>query len=265
MIVLLISEQMELLKSLTVLMLERCVAAVIKQAGTRMYTMLTSIAKLPKKNARAPKNKNSVLPLCAVAFSGFVLLLLTLCFVPPIRDQFFSTNLWPWALPSDVTEQQLNKLQSLSQPGDVIVETNMHSWQWVSLCLVFTGSTWVHASLVDANGNLLTVSGKVEELPISVYFKWRSTRIALVRPAYTDQQHVWRALAYGSSKLGTPYDPSFKDPNASCTGIVAESLRQGGIDVPSRAILGRKIYAANSFLGLPGARLIWTSDGKSPR
>lgn len=208
------------------------------------------------------RNKRT-LRVCAAISGGFLLLLVALCFVPEVRDPFFSNSLWPWALPSDITQQQLNALQSLARPGDVIVETNMHYWQWVCLSVVFTGSPWVHASMVDANGELLTVAGKVEELPISIYLKWHSTRLALVRPSYTGQQQVFRALAYGHSKLGLPYDPYFDNPNASCTGIVADSLRHVGIDVPSTTFLGRKIYAAKSFLSLPGARLIWTSDGIS--
>jgi len=216
---------------------------------------------LQDRDLRARNGKSKTLFLCTATFGGFVLVLAVLCFVPQVRDQFFTMNLWPWSLPSEVTQRQLKTMQSLARPGDVILETNMHYWQWVSLSEVFTGSSWVHSSLVDANGELLTVAGKVQELPISIYLKWRSTRIALVRPSYAGQQQIRRALAYGRSELGIPYDPSFYNANASCTGLVAESLKHAGIDVPSTTILGRKIYAARSFFCLPGARLIWTSDG----
>jgi len=211
-------------------------------------------------NDRAIVAMKRVPLICGIIFSGFLLLLLTLCFFPPVRDSFFSMSLWPWPLPTDITQQQINTLQSLSRPGDVIVETNMHDWQWVGLSFIFTGSSWVHASLVDENGKLLTVASRVEELPISIYRKWHSTRVVLVRPTYSGQKQLRRALAYGHSELGIPYDPYFENPNASCTGIVAESLEHAGISVPSTTILGRKIYAARTFLCLPGIKIIWTSD-----
>ena len=94
-------------------------------------------------------------------------------------------------------------MRKLSEPGDVIVETNMHYWQWVGLSFVTTGSTWVHSSLVEDKTKLLTVSKQVKELPFEIYLTWHSTRLALVRPDYRTQVQPREAIAYGRTKVGT--------------------------------------------------------------
>lgn len=190
------------------------------------------------------------------------LLLAIVLFVPPIRDKFFYTNLWPWPLADDITQKDIDAMASLAKPGDVIVETNMHYWQWVTLSAVNTGSSWVHTSLVDDNGKMITVDKAVNELPFSKYLDWHSTRMTLVRPLYKSDAQIKRAIEYGRSKIGTAYDPAFKNPNASCTGIVGESLRNAGLEVKQRDTFGTRIYGASSFVDMPGAKVIWTSDNR---
>jgi hypothetical protein len=186
-----------------------------------------------------------------------VVFLICILFVAPIRNRFFATGLWPWPLPHEITREQMNKVAALAEPGDVIVESNMHFPQWVALSYVFTGTTWVHASLVDDRKNLITETGKVVELPINIYRTWRSTSVALVRPNYTNRREVAGAIAYAKSKEDTPYDPSFKNPNASCTGLVGQALGSAGIAVPHKVIFGRRVYPADSFFKIPGARVLW--------
>jgi hypothetical protein len=139
----------------------------------------------------------------------------------------------------------------------------MHYWQWVALSHVFTGSTWVHASLVDNQKHIITMQGKIEVLPISIYGTWRSTKLALIRPPYASSDQVQKTIEAAQSHVGTPYDPWFRNPNASCTGIVGESLSKGGIPVHSIEILGRRIFGAGAFFDVPGARVVWTTDQHS--
>jgi hypothetical protein len=181
-------------------------------------------------------------------------------FVAPIRNRFFATGVWPWPLPHEISREQMKEVAALAKPGDVIVESNMHFAQWVALSYVFTGTTWVHASLVDDRKNVISETGKVVELPINIYRTWHSTKIALVRPKYTDRRQIARAIAYAKSKEDTPYDPSFKNPNASCTGLVGQALGTVGMAVPYRTIFGRRIYPADSFFNLPGAKVLWCNS-----
>lgn len=151
-------------------------------------------------------------------------------------------------------------LKNIAKPGDVIIESNLHYWQWVALSYLTTGTTWVHASLVSHDGKILTVAGKVVELPIDVYCKWRSTKVAVIRPRYSNVRDLEDAIGYAKAQLQTPYDPTFKNANASCTGLVGEALTQENLPVHYKMILGRRIYPANAFFHLPGARLLWSNS-----
>jgi len=189
-----------------------------------------------------------------------VVFLICILFVAPIRNRFFATSTWPWTLPHEISRKQMNQVAALAEPGDVIVESNMHFAQWVGLSYVFTGSTWVHASLVDDRKHLITETGKVVELPINIYGTWRSTRVALVRPKYSNRRQIASAIAYAKSKEDTPYDPSFENPNASCTGLVADALGAAGIAVPYRTIFGRRVYPADSFFKIDDAKVLWCNS-----
>lgn len=189
-----------------------------------------------------------------------IVVLACLLFVPPLRDKFFVTSLWPWTLGTEARLQQIEKIRSLSRPGDVIVEANMHFWQWEALCKLATGSSWVHTALIDESKDILTVDQKVVRAPMTVYLKWRSTRLALVRPPYKSSGDAEKAIQWAQSKLGTPYDPSFANPAGSCTGLVGRALEEGGVKVQRKHVLGGWVYGANSFLEIPGARILWRSD-----
>jgi uncharacterized protein YycO len=180
-------------------------------------------------------------------------------FVPPVRDRVFTTKLWPWRTPWDITEEQISELRSLAQPGDVIVESNLHGWQWMSLCLATTGSSWVHGALVDENKRLLTVHKKAIEADWDIYLEWGSTRMALVRPPYADAEQAQKAIDFARSKVGTIYDPSFEDHHGNCNGLVASALSHAGIDVRTKQCFGKSIYPASTFFEIPGALVIWLS------
>ena len=186
---------------------------------------------------------------------------LAICvFVPRVRNRVFTTSLWPWPLPWDTTERELALLKELAEPGDVLLESNLHGWQWILLSFLGTGTTWVHAALVDSDKRLLTVHKEAIEADWSLYREWRSTRLSLIRPPYKDDSRREAAINFARQKLGTPYDPSFKLHSGNCNGLVAEALKFAGIAVAPRKCWGRELYAPDCFLEIPDARLIWNSD-----
>lgn len=198
-----------------------------------------------------------------VAICGFALIstsIAALLFVPPLRDWFFTTAFWPWALPCDTNERELQHLKDLARPGDIVVEANLHLPQWIVLCQLMSGTDWVHAALVDEKKTLITVEKKTIQTPFDIYAKWKSTRLAIVRPSYRDQQQVQKVIAYACSKLGDPYDPSFDNQAGNCSGLVGSALAREGVPVKSQDCFGHQIYAPDCFFKIPGAQVIWTSD-----
>ena len=217
------------------------------------------------KEENTPVASLSEKPLCASSLlfwfgAGILGVLSCALFVPPVRDKVFSTKLWPWPLPWDTTRAELDELIALSRPGDVILESNLHGWQWVCLCFVTTGTNWVHAAIVDENKKLMTVETKAIETDFDIYLRWGSTRLALIRPPYRDADQISKALDFARSKLGTKYDASFTDHAGNCNGLVGSSLEHCGISVSRIRRFGKTLYAPDCFLKIPGVKVIWRSN-----
>jgi len=181
-------------------------------------------------------------------------------FVPPLRDKVFTTKLWPWPLPFDTSAGELELIKQLAEPGDVIVEANLHGWQWIALCSLTVGSSWVHAALVDGNKRLITVEREVINTDFDIYLKWASTRLAIIRPAYENGAQINRAISYAASQIGVKYDPSFKNPIGNCNGLVGSALSSAGVPVKTTQFFGTAVYSAGAFFDIPGASVVWNSD-----
>ncbi len=148
----------------------------------------------------------------------------------------------------------------MSIAGDVLIESNLHGWQWIALCLATTQTSWVHAALVDENKQILTVHKLAIQTDWTIYRDWGSTRLALIRPPYGDSKQALAAIEYARSKLGTLYDPSFREHAGNCNGLVASALIHAGMPVENRQVYGRKIFSPDCFFRIPGAQVVWHSD-----
>jgi hypothetical protein len=194
------------------------------------------------------------------ALSCILLVLLTpILLVPPIREWFFSNKMWPFATPWDITKAEVAELKHTARPGDVIVEKNIHSWHWMLLCKAATRSSWVHAAIVDEDRTLISMFKEVKRQGFSTYLEKQSTDVILLRPPYRDSSQVKLALQYARSRISTPFDPDFNNDAGNCTGLIATTLKAGGVHVPKRRafIVGKYIYGAVDFFNIQGVRVIW--------
>lgn len=184
----------------------------------------------------------------------------TALFVPPVRDKIFSTKLWPWKLPWDTNEEELETIRHLSRPGDVLIESNLHGWQWMALSLATTGTSWVHSALIDEKKQILTVHKLAIQTDWKIYLDWGSTRLALIRPPYQNTEQSMAAIEYARSKIGTPYDPSFREHSGNCNGLVASALIHAGLPVEQRLVQSRHVFSPDCFFRIPGSKVVWHSD-----
>lgn len=168
--------------------------------------------------------------------------------------------MWPFPTPWDVTAQELDELKEIARPGDIIVERNIHSWQWMLLSQFFTGSNWVHVAVVDENKDIINMAKTVKREDLSTYLQKQSTDMRLVRPPYRSDADIAKVLKFARSKIGTKFDPDFQEQSANCTGLIASSLKAGGIEIPSRQapLFKRTIYSAEDILNMRGGRLVWS-------
>jgi len=184
----------------------------------------------------------------------------TIALVPSVRTRVFTTKLWPWPLPFDTNDEELSLLQGLIQPGDIIVEANLHSWQWIALCTTTLGSSWVHTALVDDQNKLLTMDGVAVQTDFAIFKKWTSTRLAIIRPPYKDAEQRHKVIASVKKHLGAAYDHTFVNPNGYCNGLIGAALNSVGIPVQTVRTFGKNIYSAHNFFKIPNAVVVWNSD-----
>ncbi len=189
----------------------------------------------------------------------------TIALVPSVRTKVFTTQLWPWPLPFDTNDDELNMLQELVEPGDIIVEANLHSWQWIALCTSTLGSSWVHTALVDDEKKLLTMDGVAVQTDFSIFKKWSSTRLAIIRPPYRDKKQRHTVIASVKKHLGSAYDHTFVNPNGYCNGLVGAALNAVGIPVKTVRTWGKDVYSAHNFFKIPNAIVVWNSDHHRPK
>lgn len=200
------------------------------------------------------------LSVCVVVIAVFL-------FFPPVRDWFFGNKMFPFKTPWDVTETQINVLTKLARPGDVIVERNLHSWQWMLLSKFATGSSWVHSAMVIDKGKFVTMDKSINIEDFSAYLRKQSTELVLLRPPYKNEELAKKAIEYACSKVGTPFDPKFENQSGNCTGLSATALGQAGIEVKTKKAFGfaHPIYPAVEFFKIKGASIIWKSNDNSDR
>lgn len=193
--------------------------------------------------------------LVAVLIVGVASVLL----IAPVRDKFFNANVWPWPLSSDITPGEIRQVEAIARPGDVVVESNLHYWQWVALSRITTGSTWVHTSIVNYDGKLLTMDASDVKVSFKIFLEWKHT----VGTGKTDLQLERcsrTCLDMGPFAVGYTIRSSFKNPAGSCTGLVGTALQKGGISISQTVVSGHRIYSAEAFLHAPGSRIIWISQ-----
>ena len=130
----------------------------------------------------------------------------------------------------------------------------------MALSLATTQTSWVHAGLVDENKQILTVHKTAITADWKIYLEWGSTRMSLIRPPYQDEQQAKTAIDFARTKLGTRYDPSFREHAGNCNGLVASSLVHAGLPVSTKCVYGRDVYSPDCFFKIPGAKIIWHSN-----
>ncbi|HNB21194.1 MAG TPA: hypothetical protein PKZ32_02180, partial [Candidatus Melainabacteria bacterium] len=77
---------------------------------------------------------------------------------------------------------------------------------------------------------------------------------------YKNQEQSQMAIDFIRGKLGTLYDPSFREHAGNCNGLVASALLHSGIDVEERTVCGRRLFTPDCFFKIPGAAVVWHSD-----
>jgi len=175
----------------------------------------------------------------------------------------------------DITEEERNKILSVIQPGDVILETSDSHPNWQRLEIVTLGSVYTHAAMYEGDGKFLEAttgdpSGKgVIRTDLKEYLEG-PIHVKIIRPPYKSPEDVKAALDYCRSQLDKPYDSAFNyedDGAIYCAELVKKALDQcpNNMNVPMAdtiftKLTGKKAVGPDDFGRIEGARTVYPDD-----
>ncbi|MEQ8220892.1 MAG: YiiX/YebB-like N1pC/P60 family cysteine hydrolase [Candidatus Eremiobacterota bacterium] len=175
----------------------------------------------------------------------------------------------------DISEEERNKILSVIQPGDVILETSDSHPNWQRLEVVTLGSTYTHAAIYEGDGKFLEAttgdpSGKgVIRTDLKEYLEG-PIHVKIIRPPYKGAEDVKSALDYARSQLDKPYDSAFNyedDSQMYCAELVKKAIDQcpSGIETPMAhtiftKLTGKKAVGPDNFGEIEGAKVVYPED-----
>jgi len=172
------------------------------------------------------------------------------------------------------SEKEREKVLSLIQPGDIIIDTDdlYPTWQFIEK-LAF-GSNYTHASFYEGNGNIIeatpeSVLGKegVVRTPLREYLTGRM-HIKVIRPRYKTPEDRQAAINYVRSQLNKHYDSDLetKDDKALyCTELIYNALKSMPNPIYAKVtkvpLYGKDVVGPNAFEDLPEAQVVYDNGG----
>ncbi|MDQ7824182.1 MAG: YiiX/YebB-like N1pC/P60 family cysteine hydrolase [Candidatus Eremiobacteraeota bacterium] len=176
----------------------------------------------------------------------------------------------------DITVERREKIMSLLQPGDLIIETNNGYPSWQVMEKVTLGSDYTHVGMYEGDGKMLEATALNRENNSGVVradvrkFLQGPALIEIVRPPYKTPEDREAALGYMRSQFGKPYDSSFDFENSDkyyCSELVYKALQSmpNKMEVPLKEkVLGmnKRAVAPDAFRYIKDAEIPY-SDGSN--
>ncbi|MDQ7826602.1 MAG: YiiX/YebB-like N1pC/P60 family cysteine hydrolase [Candidatus Eremiobacteraeota bacterium] len=167
-----------------------------------------------------------------------------------------------------MSDERRDKICSVIQPGDIILETNNPYPGWQVFEKVTLDSDYTHAAMYEGDGKFIEAttgdpSGKgVVRTDLREYLQGQLL-IEVIRPPYKTPEDRQAAVDYLRSQLGKPYDSAFdlsEDKAHYCAEIVYRALQNipNKIEAPLKNFMGRPAAAPASFQDIKGAETVYS-------
>lgn len=142
---------------------------------------------------------------------------------------------------------------SIVQPGDILVDSNDAFPGWQILSKIFLGSEWVHMGFYLGDGIVIDAGLKAHVSEITLARFLRTSRVAVLRPHYKDDEDVERVIACVRTFLGKRYNSALDLASVDdvyCTQMMREVLKtmENPIEVRTTNVLGRNIVSPDAFI-----------------
>jgi uncharacterized protein YycO len=152
-----------------------------------------------------------------------------------------------------LSENEKMYVASLIRPGDILIDSNDAYPGWQLLTKIFLGSDWVHMGYYVGDGKVVDAGRETHVAEITLNRFLRTSRVAILRPEYYEQDDLAAALACAREFVGKPYNRSLNLANLDdvyCTQMMREVLQRmpHPIEIRSTNVLGRHIVSPDAFL-----------------
>lgn len=175
----------------------------------------------------------------------------------------------PFLAGPTLTTAQQEKIKSLLEPGDILLETNARYPGWQLAALLTLGSNWMHSAIYIGNGQVIDVGTEpyVSKIPLDVFLK--TTHIAIYRPSYLTTEDRQTAIRFVTGKIGAPFNVTFDTADKHsfyCTQLISSALlaMPNPIPLPKVKMLWKEVVGPKSITNSDNIKLIWTTRGSSP-
>ncbi|GMU51669.1 MAG: hypothetical protein AMXMBFR33_08150 [Candidatus Xenobia bacterium] len=161
----------------------------------------------------------------------------------------------------EISPERAEHLKESLQPGDIILTCDCTFPGWARLEYWTVQASYTHAALYAQDGKVYEATGRgVKGVELEDYFSGR-LKVALVRPPYEGPEDIKAASDYCQSQEGKAYDglgDLHDDTEVACTELVYKALLAGPhpIDTRVHKVLGQETVGPDSFMKIPGARVV---------
>jgi len=164
-----------------------------------------------------------------------------------------------------ISNEEITKLKSLLQPGDVILCGNNKSF--VHAIFYIGDNTIIHSLATKVNGKLL---GVVKQTLDEYLASSERDMFVVLRDKNLNPQDLQKATEYASQQVGKAYDTLFlvdSDTRFYCTELVYQALKR--MSNPPRVFthdvsVGWTLVSVEDFMDSPDLETVWTKNYTRP-
>ncbi|NDD27371.1 MAG: DUF4105 domain-containing protein [Proteobacteria bacterium] len=165
-----------------------------------------------------------------------------------------------------LTPERERALEQQLAPGDIILITDNSLPMLQASTYALLGTGYTHTMMYEGDGHVLeaSVAGVGGEGVVRTRLDSRVGRqvlLEVIRPPYQSKTDAKAAVDFCASKVGLPYDYTFKLDNDRayyCTALLYHALRAcpHPIEAPRVTIHGRQGVGLDAFKQIPGAQVV---------
>ncbi len=164
-----------------------------------------------------------------------------------------------------MSAEEREKVSSLIQPGDILIQKDENSPIMQTISKVGTGSDFIHAAIYKGDGKILeSVPRGVREADLNIYLKGYSS-VMIFRPPYKTPEDKQAAIAFAEKQVGKPYNKFFNDDGGKsfyCTQLVRDALAStpNPINVPVANYMGKNVIGTHQLESIEGGETVYSSN-----